>query len=272
MWSSSRKGELGLALLSHVCFLADTYSAAAIHSFPLSLDPSSPSPTISTLPLDFPVLDFTMIPSSPSPQILVSLDTTWGVLKQNAPPGSQNTLLVPPSITSECQAKMQAIFATAELSSGGLGLLPEHPVAATLQAASETASASAVSKLQLYPSLPLLPRWAGMEEDDELAGPSTSAPGKGQFEKVETPGDSGAELVLDAEGEEKRTYTREELSQMGNKMLGRLRSQGVEVEEFLKKRTRQPKESRKKQKTGLLAAGVQADLDADELEEQMNAA
>jgi hypothetical protein len=67
-----------------------------------------------------------------------------------------------------------------------------------------------------------------MEEDDELAGP---APG-------EAAGPSG-----DAEGggDEKRTYTRDELSKMGNKMLGRLKSQGVDVEEFLKRKQRGPR-------------------------------
>lgn len=66
-----------------------------------------------------------------------------------------------------------------------------------------------------------------MEEDDELAGPAAG----------EAAGPSG-----DAEGgDEKRTYTRDELSKMGNKMLGRLKSQGVDVEEFLKRKQRGPR-------------------------------
>jgi len=56
-----------------------TGSASAVHAFTLPSDFAS-SPQITTLDLSHPILDFTSLPSG---QILVSLDTAFGVLKHN---------------------------------------------------------------------------------------------------------------------------------------------------------------------------------------------
>jgi hypothetical protein len=56
-------------------------SAAAIHSFIFSDDPTS-SPVIKTLPTEFPVLDYTLLPGSQD-EILVTLDTTFGIVSFN---------------------------------------------------------------------------------------------------------------------------------------------------------------------------------------------
>lgn len=58
-----------------------TSSAAAIHSFVFPTD-LSVSPSIQTLPTEFPVLDYTLLPGSQD-EILVTLDTTFGIVSFN---------------------------------------------------------------------------------------------------------------------------------------------------------------------------------------------
>lgn len=183
---------------------------------------------------------------------------------------------------------MAVVLVVAEVSAEGLTLVPEHPVLTALEPEYASAPASEVSKLQLYPLLPLLPRWAGMEEDDELAGPSAEpvdggkgkkgqGKGKGKGKQVEA---EDAEAEDEVEVDEKKVYTREELEGMSNKMLGRLKSQGVDVEEWFKRRQRRPKGGAgvKKRKVGAGALGdaeegeQEVEGEDEDIEAQMNQA
>lgn len=61
------------------CHTRLTISASSLHAFTVPSDFASP-PQIRSVDLAHPILDFTLLPSA---QILVSLDTAFGVLKQN---------------------------------------------------------------------------------------------------------------------------------------------------------------------------------------------
>jgi tRNA (guanine-N(7)-)-methyltransferase subunit TRM82 len=56
-----------------------TGSASSLHAFTLPSDFASP-PQITSIDLTHPILDFTLLPSA---QVLLSLDTAFGVLKHN---------------------------------------------------------------------------------------------------------------------------------------------------------------------------------------------
>jgi tRNA (guanine-N(7)-)-methyltransferase subunit TRM82 len=88
-------------------------SAAALHAFSLSDTPGQ----VETLPLPHPLLDFAPIPDSPG-RLLVSLDTAWGVLKQNPGPGTDGRIK-DVSLSSEQTEELQTVLAVVEVSSDG---------------------------------------------------------------------------------------------------------------------------------------------------------
>lgn len=89
--------------------------------------------------------------------------------------------------------------------------------------------------MDLYPDLPLLPRWPGFEEDEDLAGPSElqedeEAAASSSASPKPTPASRIAPSEAGTAGFAlKRDYTREELEAMGPRALGRLKALGVDV-------------------------------------------
>lgn len=140
-----------------------------------------------------------------------------------------------------------------EITSSGWVEHKDHPIIPDILPKLSSGPAKTIATLQLYPLLPLLPRWAGMEEDDDLAGPSTSSVPASNVSGIAHKGAKGKKQPsATAEGEEelKKSYTREELSGMGNKMLGRLKAQGVDVDEFLKRKGRGGKAAKRRRLRG----------------------
>jgi hypothetical protein len=88
-------------------------SAAALHAFTLSKTLGQ----VETLSLPHPLLDFAPIPDSPG-RLLVSLDTSWGVLKQNPGPGTDGRFK-DVSLSAEQKDELQKVLAVVEVSSDG---------------------------------------------------------------------------------------------------------------------------------------------------------
>lgn len=88
-------------------------SAAALHAFNLSETPGK----VETLPLPHPLLDFAPIPGSPG-RLLVSLDTAWGVLKQNPGPGTDGRIK-DVSLSAEQTDELHKVLSVVEVSSDG---------------------------------------------------------------------------------------------------------------------------------------------------------
>lgn len=198
-------------------------SAAALHSFTLA-NGANPG-EVSTLPLDSPVLDVTLIPGSTD--LFVSLDTAFGVLKHNPSPTAPPAT---PDLSEEALAKMaQDTLIISASSDGTLSLSSRaNPLAASLKAESNTATPDQLSKLSdLYPDLGLLPKWSG--EDAEEAGEGGGGAGDGASEAGTAMTSSGARSPF--------SYTPEELAQMPVKQLGRLKAQGVNVMEYIQQKT-----------------------------------
>ncbi|KAK4689632.1 tRNA (guanine-N(7)-)-methyltransferase subunit TRM82, partial [Tremellales sp. Uapishka_1] len=84
---------------------------SAIHSFALPSDAET-TPEIETLALPYPILDFTLVPGSS--QILLSLDTAWGVLKANLIPGQQQPC--PDSLSDDQLSALRDVLRVIELS------------------------------------------------------------------------------------------------------------------------------------------------------------
>lgn len=97
-----------------------------------------------------------------------------------------------------------------------------------------------------------------MEEDEELAGPST-----------ENPGGAGSE---DAGPKSQRTYTPEELAKMNVKQLGRLKAQGVDTGDLIsqinKRRKVESKARKAALKDGKVAAASSETSAVDQEEEE----
>jgi tRNA (guanine-N(7)-)-methyltransferase subunit TRM82 len=94
----------------------------------------------------------------------------------------------------------------------------------------------------MYADLSLYPRWPGLEEDDDLAGPAptdadadaeNTGSGAGKAGKQARKADGTADGNDDTQIKIKKDYTREELEAMGVKQLGRLKAHGVDVADLL---------------------------------------
>ncbi|ORY32126.1 WD40-repeat-containing domain protein [Naematelia encephala] len=212
--------------------LFSSEGCAALHSFILPSDPVSP-PFIHTLPLPYPLVDFTAIPGE-DVRLLLSLDTTWGVLKQNPGlDGVNTTSKAKEGLTEEEGEMIKQSLAVVQvetsgqlvdITSGSLTLL--DPVYRTLQQSHQLINPSTIANLNLYGNLSLLPRWPGLEEDDDLAGTNEQ--------------NAGSEATQNGDGAGKE-WTADELEKMNVKQLGRLRSQGVAVEEVIARKRKQGK-------------------------------
>ena len=100
-----------------------------------------------------------------------------------------------------------------------------------------TTTADDVANLDLYADLSLMPRWPGMEEDDEMAG---SAETDTQGESSAMASDAGESYL--PPGKAPKDWTREELEKLNVKQLGRLKSQGVDIGNLITKKRKKLKD------------------------------
>ncbi|OCF35779.1 hypothetical protein I316_02271 [Kwoniella heveanensis BCC8398] len=215
--------------------------AAALHSFILSPD-STPS-AVHTIPFPYPILDFTPISTQPG-QVLVSLDTAWGVLKKNPSPGTEGRQDVIPrdDLSDEEQKALEEVFTVVSVGAGGSLNKADSAIAQPLSANLPKTNIKTVSNLDLYPLLNMLPRWPGHDEElDEANLPST--PG-GDASSIAPSSMTSATNGL------RRNYAPEELEKMGTKQLGRLKSSGVDIGNLLVQRQKKAKEENRR-KLGL---------------------
>ncbi|WWC63655.1 uncharacterized protein I303_106260 [Kwoniella dejecticola CBS 10117] len=220
--------------------------ASALHSFVLPSDPTFPT-TVNTQTFPYPILDFTALPSQ-SGKILVSLDTAWGVLKKNPGPGTdaRQDIIPRDSLSNDEQAALQDYFRVIDVNTDGqLSINPSDiPATSAMASALPKTDIKTLSNLNLYPLLNILPRWPGLEDDDGADAPISSGEA--------TPDDDGAislaptSLTTRTLGGTTRSYSMEELEGMNLKVLGRLKSNGVDVGSILRDRQKKAKEERKR--------------------------
>lgn len=126
-------------------------------------------------------------------------------------------------------------------------------------------SSSTLSQLNLYPNLSLYPRWPGLEEDDDLAGPAADPQSQSQpTPSGSTPGagaapDTSVETTsvnVPLSSKNKKEYTQAEYSTMNLKTLGRLKSQGYDVDSFMRTKRRETKDRRLEAKRRRVDAGL----------------
>lgn len=178
---------------------------------------------------------------------------------------------------------MRDLYQLSDISSTSSTLL--DPLHATLSQSTNLTTPDTRSTLPMYGDLSLYPRWPGLEEDDDLAGPAPAAAnlsaetdspagsggnagqkgtGKGRrggnskgdnntsnsnSNSNRGGGGAGNETREEAPGSKiKKDYTRQELENMGVKQLGRLKAHGVDVSDLLLKRKKDAKARGKRRK------------------------
>ncbi|WWD19332.1 hypothetical protein CI109_103791 [Kwoniella shandongensis] len=219
--------------------------ASAIHSFVFSPDQAS-QPTVHTLPLSHPILDFTSILSQPG-QILVTLDTAWGVLKQNPGPGTegrQEAIKRDGPVTESEVEQLGQFFAVVNIAVDGVLTESSSSSSSTFSSlipSLPTTSFKTLSNLNLYPLLGVLPRWPGFEEDEDAGPPVPLLSGAGAGG-----GDDATSIAPTMGGGANRSYTHEELGKLNTKQLGRLKAAGVDIGNLLVQRQKRAKEENKK--------------------------
>jgi tRNA (guanine-N(7)-)-methyltransferase subunit TRM82 len=247
-------------------------SASALHSFILPTPESESSPTIKSFETTYPILDYSPLPNS-SDTYLLTLDTTFGPINLNQLTG-QMPKPKPKDfeVTEEQKVEMEKCYrivkveldgsvgphlniAESELTMQIQDITPTHEISNTLNGIitnptnQGTPSEISTATLSLYPDLSLFPRWPGFEEDDDLAGPAvepTSAPALTTAGPSSEPG-----------GGPKKEYTKEELSVMNLKHLGRLKAQGYPVDDYMRTKRRETKDRRFEAKRAKLEVGVE---------------
>ena len=201
-----------------------------MHAFTL---PNGSSPLeVFTLPLDSPVLDITLLPGSSD--LFVSLDTAFGVLKHNQSPKPPTAA---PEPGAEALEKMSRDTTIISISSDGT-LAPSssaNPLAASLKAEANLATVEQLSKIvDIYSDLGLLPKWMG-EDAEEAGEPANGGGADGASDAGTTSGGPG--------GRSPFSYSPEELAAMPVKQLGRLKAQGVDVQEYIAAKSNKKKGS-----------------------------
>ncbi|WVQ71969.1 hypothetical protein IAR50_001512 [Cryptococcus sp. DSM 104548] len=208
--------------------------AAALHSFVLPKEIQGSKPQVHTLAVDYPVIEFTNVPSastSDSVDLLVSLDTAWNVLKKNPGPGTEGRqdTIQRDDLSEEEKEKLSKVLVVVKIAKdGSLSLAPSSLT--SLPSSFPSTSPTQLSQANLYPLLGVLPRWPGYEEEEDA--PNSSVPG-GEPIPAPAAGPGGA-------------YSTEELEALNTKQLGRLKASGVDVGAIMLKRKKEAKEENRR--------------------------
>ncbi|WWC71258.1 uncharacterized protein I206_105211 [Kwoniella pini CBS 10737] len=220
--------------------------ASSIHSFILPSDPSSPT-TVNTLPLPYPLLDFTALPND-NGKILLSLDTAWGVLKTNPGPGTdaRQDVIQRDELSIEEKESFKDTLSILEVNEEGkFSFTPSNDISSIYSNLPKT-DIKTLSNLNLYPLINLLPRWPGLEEDEGIDIPQINSNENGNIDiSDDLISLAPTNLTTKTLGGTIKNYTIEELNSLNLKVLGRLKSNGVDVNEILKQRQKKSKEERK---------------------------
>ncbi|WVQ68581.1 uncharacterized protein L199_006790 [Kwoniella botswanensis] len=218
--------------------------ASAIHSFILPSDLSS-SPTVHTQPLPYPILDFAFLPNQDG-KILLSLDTAWGVLKKNPGPGieSRQEAIPRDELQQEEKESLNGFFKEIQIGDNGeLCETSDNSFSSSIIPSLPKTDFKTLSNLNLYPLINILPKWPGLEEEGIEGGDTPTPPIEEEADGISL---APTSMTARTFGGTKRNYTKEELTTMNSKVLGRLKSQGVDIGNLLVQRQKKAKEDRKK--------------------------
>ena len=188
------------------------------------------------MPMPYPVLDFTLLCGD---QILVSLDAGFGSIRTSTMPIPSSVQIPPDNDALAHPLRALRVSKDGTFSDTSTN---HHDMIASLEASLTQphllSDLTTASKLQLYPDLPILPRWPGMEDDDEDEGAVDVG--------IEQSNSDARSVVTKSEGRyaPDRTWTAEELEMLSTKALGRLKSQGVNVATILLARKKAAKSAK----------------------------
>ncbi|WVW85279.1 hypothetical protein I302_107317 [Kwoniella bestiolae CBS 10118] len=216
--------------------------ASAIHSFMLPSDLSSP-PVVNTQPLPYPILDFTVLPNQ-NGKVVISLDTAWGMLKKNPGPGieSRQEAIPRDDLTKEEKEGLDGFFKVIQIGDKGEVSESSDPsLSSSILPSLPKTDLKTLSNLNLYPLINILPKWPGLEEEVEGGDPPLP-PTEGEENDMISLAPTS--MTARTFGGTKRNYTKEELGTMNSKVLGRLKSQGVDIGNLLVQRQKKAKEER----------------------------
>ena len=91
----------------------------------------------------------------------------------------------------------------------------------------------------------MFPRWPGFEEDDEQAGAEAGLDH-----------DNDSSINIPPASRSQKSWAPEELEKMSGKQLGRLKAQGVDVGDIMRRRGMEAKVAERHSKTGRTEAGA----------------